>query len=61
MTIKNLFSLCGNITKSTIFEIYKNGKRVSCTTFTKTAAKFCEAEIKQFDINVNKNVVVVYF
>ena len=61
MTIKNLYSICGNINHNTVFEIYQNGKILSARAFFATPAKYCETEIKQFDIVAETNTCVVYF
>lgn len=61
MTIKNLYMMCGNINFNTKFEIYKNGQIISDKTFNCTPYRLVETEIKQFDIDFEKNVVVIYF
>lgn len=60
MTIKNLYSICGNINHNTIFEIYQNGRILSNKNFNCTSKKLCEMEIKQFDIVAETNTCVIY-
>lgn len=61
MTIKNIYMMCGNVNFNTKFEVYKNGRLISDKTFNCTPYDIAATEIKQFDIDVENNIVVVYF